>query len=84
MTPKKPFSLEELWTWFLRIIMGIVSILVYEVYSDIKFVMREMNEIKIMVAESKKDIQHMNENHHEFKEETNRRITYLEQKKNEK
>lgn len=83
MTPKKPFSLEELWTWFLRIVMGIVSLLVYEVYQDIKFVMKEMNEIKIMVAESKKDIQHMNEDHKEFKDETNRRITYLEQK-NEK
>jgi hypothetical protein len=81
MTPKKPFSLEELWTWFLRIVMGIVSLLVYEVYSDIKLVMREMNEIKIMVAESKKDIQHVNESHKEFKDETNRRITYMEQKK---
>lgn len=83
MTPKKPFSLEELWTWFLRIVMGIVSLLVYEVYSDLKLVMREMNEIKIMVAESKKDIQYMNNGHKDFKEETNRRITYLEQK-NEK
>lgn len=61
--------------------MGIVSILIYEVYSDLKFVMREMNEIKIMVAESKKDIQYLNDNHKEFKNNTDRRLTFLEQKK---
>jgi hypothetical protein len=81
MTPKKPFSLDDLWTWFLRIVMGIVSILIYEVYSDLKFVMREMTEIKVMVAESKKDIQYLNENHKEFKDNTDRRLTFLEQKK---
>jgi hypothetical protein len=56
MLKTKAFSIEELWTWFLRILMGIVSFLVYEVYLSIKSLDREVADIKIMIVKGQKDI----------------------------
>lgn len=80
MTTRKPFNIDDLWTWFLRIMMGLVSFFLYEIYSDIKYLSQETNEIKVMVAESRKDIQYVSENHREFKDNAQKRITYLEQR----
>jgi len=79
MTTRKPFSIEDIWTWFLRIMMGLVSFFLYEIYNDIKYLSKETNDIKVMMAESKKDIQYISQDYREFKDNAQRRITYLEQ-----
>jgi hypothetical protein len=81
MIGKKAFNVEDLWTWFLRIIMGIVSFILIETYNDIKKMSQDLGEIKIIVAQSQKDIEYLKDDHKTFKAETKGRLTYLEQKK---
>jgi hypothetical protein len=78
MLKTKAFSIEELWTWFLRILMGIVSFLVYEVYLSIKSLDKEVGDIKIMIVEGQKDIYYLKEDHKEFKKMTTDKITKIE------
>jgi hypothetical protein len=81
MLKNNAFSIEELWTWFLRILMGLVSFLVYEVYQSLKTLTKEVSDIKIMIVEGQKDIYYLKEDHKEFKKITSDKITYLENEK---
>lgn len=81
MIAKKSFNIDDLWTWFLRIVMGIVSFILLETYNDIKKMGQDLGEIKIMVAQSQKDIEYLKDDHKAFKAETKGRLTFLEQKK---
>jgi hypothetical protein len=81
MLKNNAFSIEELWTWFLRILMGLVSFLVYEVYQSLKTLTKEVGDIKIMIVEGQKDIYYLKEDHKEFKKITSDKITYLENEK---
>lgn len=81
MLRNKAFSIEELWTWFLRILMGIVSFLVYEVYLSIKSLDKEVGDIKIMLVEGQKDIYYLKEDQKDFKKTTNDKISKLEDEK---
>ena len=40
--------------------------------------MIDINDIKIMIAESKKDVEYLREDYHEFKTDTKGRISKLE------
>lgn len=81
MLKSKAFSIEELWTWFLRILMGLVSFLVYEVYQSVKTLGTQVGDIKIMIVEGQKDIQYLKEDHDEFKKATTDKLTLLEDEK---
>lgn len=81
MLKNKAFSIEELWTWFLRILMGLVSFLVYEVYQSVKSLTKEVGDIKIMIVEGQKDIYYLREDHDEFKKTTSDKLTFLENEK---
>jgi len=81
MLKNKAFSLEELWTWFLRILMGLVSFLVYEVYLSIKSLDKEVGDIKIMLVEGQKDIYYLREDYQEFKKTTSDKFTLIENEK---
>jgi hypothetical protein len=81
MLRNKAFSIEELWTWFLRILMGIVSFLVYEVYLSIKSLDSELADIKIMLVEGQKDIYYIKEDQRDFKKTTLDKISKLEDEK---
>jgi hypothetical protein len=81
MLKNNAFSIEELWTWFLRILMGLVSFLVYEVYQSLKTLTKEVSDIKIMIVEGQKDIYYLKEDHKEFKKITSDKITCLENEK---
>jgi hypothetical protein len=81
MLRNKAFSIEELWTWFLRILMGIVSFLVYEVYLSIKSLDSELADIKIMLVEGQKDIYYIKEDQRDFKKTTLEKISKLEDEK---
>lgn len=78
---KKAFNIEDLWTWFLRIIMGLLSFLLVEAYQDIKAMSKDVGEIKLIVATSQKDIEYLKDDQKSFKEETKGRLTYLERNK---
>jgi hypothetical protein len=82
MLRNKAFSIEELWTWFLRILMGIVSFLVYEVYLSIKSLDKEVADIKIMLVEGQKDIYYIKEDQRDFKRTTLEKISKLEDENN--
>jgi len=71
----------SLWTWFLRIIMGIVSFLVISLYQDIKSLMQDINDLKVMVAETKKDIEYLKGDYVDFRGETKTRLVKLEERK---
>jgi hypothetical protein len=81
MLRNKAFSIEELWTWFLRILMGIVSFLIYEVYLSIKSLDKEVADIKIMLVEGQKDIYYIKEDQRDFKKTTLDKISKLEDEK---
>jgi hypothetical protein len=81
MLRNKAFSIEELWTWFLRILMGIVSFLIYEVYLSIKSLDSELADIKIMLVEGQKDIYYIKEDQRDFKKTTLDKISKLEDEK---
>jgi anaerobic ribonucleoside-triphosphate reductase len=81
MIAKKTFNMEELWTWFLRIVMGLVSFILIETYNDIKQIGKDLGDVKVMVAQSQKDIEYLKDDQKTFKNETKTRLTFLEQKK---
>ena len=74
-------TMTSLWTWFLRIIMGIVSFLVISLYQDIKSLMQDINDLKVMVAETKKDIEYLKGDYVDFRGETKTRLVKLEERK---
>jgi hypothetical protein len=74
-------TMTSLWTWFLRIIMGIVSFLVISLYQDIKALMSDINDLKVMVAETKKDIEYLKGDYVDFRSETKTRLVKLEDRK---
>jgi len=51
------FSTATLWTWFLRVMMGVVSFLLISLYQDLKSLMVNINEMKVMMAQQGKDIE---------------------------
>ena len=78
------FTTSALWTWFLRITMGVVSFLIIELYQDLKTLMVSVNDMKVMIAEQKKDIEYLKDNYREFKDEartTKVTLTKLEETK---
>lgn len=81
MIAKKTFNSEELWTWFLRIVMGLISFILIETYNDIKQISKDLGDVKVMVAQSQKDFEYLKEDHKIFKDETKQKLTFLEQKK---
>ena len=81
MIAKKAFNIEDLWTWFLRIVMSVISFILIETYNDIKKMGQDLGEIKVMIAQSQKDIEYLKDDHKTFKTETKGRLTFLEQKK---
>jgi uncharacterized protein (DUF111 family) len=64
--------------------MGVVSFLIVELYQDLKTLMVSVNDMKIMVAEQKKDIEYLKDNYQDFKEDaraTKVTLTKLEETK---
>jgi hypothetical protein len=81
MIAKKTFNMDELWTWFLRIVMGVISFILIETYNDIKQISKDLGDVKVMVAQSQKDFEYLKDDQKTFKDETKQRLTFLEQKK---
>ena len=77
------FTTSGLWTWFLRITMGIVSFLIISLYQDLKSLIVTVNDMKIMIAEQKKDIEYLKEGYGDFKMQKNSNVslTKLEETK---
>jgi hypothetical protein len=64
--------------------MGVVSFLIVELYQDLKTLMVSVNDMKIMVAEQKKDIEYLKDNYQNFREDsraTKVTLTKLEETK---
>jgi hypothetical protein len=83
MTTEKgnEFTTTGLWTWFLRITMGVVSFLIISLYQDLKLLITSVNDMKIMIAEQKKDIEYLKEGYGDMKQKsTMSSYTTLEQK----
>jgi hypothetical protein len=72
------FTTSSLWTWFLRIMMGVVSFLLISLYQDLKTLIVNINDMKVMMAEQKKDIEYLKDGYYEFKQETKGKLTKLE------
>ena len=61
--------------------MGVVSFLMISLYQDLKELMSSINDVKVMLAEQKKDIEYLKDGYQEFKQETRGRLTKLEENK---
>jgi uncharacterized membrane protein len=72
-------STATLWTWFLRVMMGVVSFLLISLYQDLKSLMVNINEMKVMMAQQGKDIEYLKEGYSDFKQETRGKLTKLEE-----
>ena len=84
MQKESEFTTSSLWTWFLRVMMGVVSFLLISLYQDLKTLMVNINDMKVMIAEQKKDIEYLKDNYQDFKEEaraTKVTLTKLEETK---
>ena len=84
MQKESEFTTSSLWTWFLRVMMGVVSFLLISLYQDLKTLMVSVNDMKVMIAEQKKDIEYLKDNYKDFKEEaraTKVTLTKLEETK---
>jgi hypothetical protein len=84
MTTEKEneFTTSGLWTWFLRITMGVVSFLIISLYQDLKLLITSVNDMKIMIAEQKKDIEYLKEGYGDIKQKSSlTSFTTLELKK---
>jgi uncharacterized Zn finger protein len=61
--------------------MGVVSFLLISLYQDLKTLIVNINDMKIMMAEQKKDIEYLKDGYYEFKQETKGKLTKLEDTK---
>jgi hypothetical protein len=81
MIANKPFNMQELWNWLLRILMCVISFIAIQTYNDIKQIGKDLSDVKIMIVQGQKDIDYMKDDQKTFKEETKQKLTFLEQKK---
>lgn len=69
---------EQIWRYIFRALGAVFSFFMYDTYQQVKEIKTGVDDLKIMVAETKKDVQFQQERFSEFKSEIDRRVAVLE------
>jgi hypothetical protein len=69
---------EQIWRYIFRGLGAVFSFFMYDTYQQVREIKVGVEELKIMVAETKKDVQFQQERFSEFKNDIDKRIVVLE------
>jgi hypothetical protein len=69
---------EQIWRYIFRALGAVFSFFMYDTYQQVREIKTGVDDLKIMVAETKKDVQFQQERFSEFKSEIDRRVAVLE------
>lgn len=73
---------EQIWRYIFRALGAVFSFFMYDTYQQVKEIKTGVDDLKVMVAETKKDVQFQQERFSDFKIEIDRRVAILETPKN--
>ncbi len=73
---------EQIWRYIFRALGAVFSFFMYDTYQQVREIKTGVDDLKIMVAETKKDVQFQQERFSEFKSQIDKRIAILEIPKN--
>jgi hypothetical protein len=73
---------EQIWRYIFRALGAVFSFFMYDTYQQVKEIKNGVDDLKIMVAETKKDVQFQQERFSEFKSNIDKRVAVLEIPKN--
>jgi hypothetical protein len=73
---------EQIWRYIFRALGAVFSFFMYDTYQQVKEIKNGVDDLKIMVAETKKDVQFQQERFSEFKSNMDKRVAVLEIPKN--
>ena len=69
---------EQIWRYIFRALGAVFSFFMYDTYQQVKEIKSGVDDLKIMVAETKKDVQFQQERFSEFKNDIDKRVAVLE------
>lgn len=69
---------EQIWRYIFRALGAVFSFFMYDTYQQVKEIKSGVDDLKIMVAETKKDVQFQQERFSEFKSDIDKRVAVLE------
>lgn len=69
---------EQIWRYIFRALGAVFSFFMYDTYQQVKEIKNGVDDLKVMVAETKKDVQFQQERFSEFKNDIDKRVAVLE------
>lgn len=72
---------EQIWRYIFRALGAVFSFFMYDTYQQVKEIKSGVDDLKIMVAETKKDVQFQQERFSEFKTDIDKRMVAIETSK---
>lgn len=71
-------NIEQIWRYIFRALGAVFSFFMYDTYQQVKEIRTGVDDLKVMVAETKKDVQYQQERFSEFKIDIDKRVIALE------
>lgn len=72
---------EQIWRYIFRGLGAVFSFFMYDTYQQVREIKTGVEELKIMFAETKKDVQFQQERFSEYKIDMDKRLFVLERSK---
>ena len=72
---------EQIWRYIFRGLGAVFSFFMYDTYQQVREIKTGVDDLKIMVAETKKDVQFQQERFSDFKTDIDKRLVVLETSK---
>jgi len=69
---------EQIWRYIFRALGAVFSFFMYDTYQQVKDIKKGVDDLKVMVAETKKDVQFQQERFSDFKTQIDKRVAILE------
>jgi hypothetical protein len=72
---------EQIWRYIFRGLGAVFSFFMYDTYQQVREIKTGVDDLKIMVAETKKDVQYQQERFSDYKIDMDKRLVALETSK---
>ena len=72
---------EQIWRYIFRGLGAVFSFFMYDTYQQVREIKTGVDDLKIMVAETKKDVQYQQERFSDYKIDMDKRLVALETNK---
>jgi hypothetical protein len=69
---------EQIWRYIFRGLGAVFSFFMYDTYQQVREIKTGVDDLKIMVAETKKDVQYQQERFSDYKIDMDKRLVALE------